>query len=67
MIEGKSSYDHIVRQRWVNYQEVVSIGYLEGVWANRDRQRYYSLRIHLVSTETDKGGFKWSKSFRVYF
>ena len=42
------------------------VGYLKGVRASRDRQSYYSLGVHLISIETDKGGFEWTKFARVY-
>ena len=66
-IESRLSYNDIVGQRWVYYQKVMLVGYLEGIWASRDRQRYYSLGVHLVSTETDDGRFERTKSLRVYF
>lgn len=38
-----------------------------GVQASRDRQRYYSPRVHIVSTKTDERGFEWTKSLDVHF
>ena len=58
----ETSYNHIVGRSWVYYKKVMFVGYLEGVRVSRDRQSYYSQGVHLVSTETNKGGFEWTKS-----
>ena len=45
----------------------MSVGHLEGVWTGCDSQRHYPLKVHLVSSKTDKGWIERTKSFLVYF
>ena len=64
-VEGRSSNDHIVGRGWVYHQEIVFVGYPEGVWTGSDCQRHYPPRVYLVSTETDEGGLERMKPFWV--
>lgn len=66
-IECRSPYDGIVGQGEVNREEVKLLSCLKRVQACYNCQCYYPLQVHLVSTETDEGGLKWTKILWVYF